>query len=500
MSDHIRFVNVTKSFGGVQVLRDVNFGIHAGEVHALIGENGAGKSTLMKILAGYHQPTSGNVQIGGAPVAFHSSRDAEQQGVVLIHQEFNLADDLTVEQNLHLGREWGRPFLDERGMREHASSALALVGLRLDPRRRVRDLSVPQKQLVEIAKALSRSARVLVMDEPTAALTPSETDVLFRLIDDLRAGGVTIVYISHKLDEVRRVADRVTVLRDGVAVTTEAVETLSEHRMANLMVGRELSDMYPARATPTDTELLRVEGLSVPGWARDVTFSVRQGEVLGFAGLMGAGRTEAFEGLFGLRRATLTRALRDGRAVKLGSPQRAARHGMVYLSEDRKGKGLHVNLPLQPNLTLMTLERYARPLLDHRAERAALKRAVEALGIRTGRLDVPAGALSGGNQQKLALARILETQPDVIVLDEPTRGVDVGAKRDIYVLIHALAQAGKGIVVISSELPELLGLCHRVLVMREGRVTGSLSGEQLTEQEVIRYATGLKGQAEEAPA
>ncbi|AWN24439.1 ABC transporter ATP-binding protein [Deinococcus irradiatisoli] len=486
------FRNITKVFGPVEVLHGVSFGIPAGEVQALIGENGAGKSTLMKILGGYQPPTSGELLVGGQPVRFHSSRDAEAQGVVLIHQEFNLADDLTVAQNIFLGRELGGALLDDAAMNRAAEAALARLGVSLDPRLRVRGLSVPQKQLVEIAKALSRDARILIMDEPTAALTVRETEVLFDLIRKLRSEGVTILYISHKLEEVKALADTVTVLRDGAVVSTDPASALTPHEMANRMVGRELEDMFPDKGQAGAEELLHVEHLSVPGWAQDITFTLRAGEVLGFAGLVGAGRTELFEGLLGLRPHSVGQVRLSGKAVRLRSPGDAARAGLVYLSEDRKGKGLLVDFQLRPNLTLMTLEHYAHPLLDPRAEQQALKKAVGDYGIRSGRLDVAASALSGGNQQKLALARILEVNPQVIVLDEPTRGVDVGAKREIYLLIQRLAQSGKGVIVVSSELSELLGLCQRLLIVREGRLVGELGAGEMNEQEVIQYATGLK--------
>ena len=487
----VAFVGVSKSFGSVEVLHDVSFEVAPGEVHALIGENGAGKSTLMKILGGYQPPSSGEVLLNGRPVKFRDSRDAGAHGVVLIHQEFNLAEDLSIAQNMFLGRERGGLLLDEAAMNAGAAAALARLNVTLDPRTRVRELSVPQKQLVEIAGALSRDAKVLIMDEPTASLTLGETETLFALMRRLVAEGVTMLYISHKLNEVKAVARRVTVLRDGRYVTTEPVAKLSEHDMASLMVGRELEDMFPPKREPRAQELLRVENLNVPGWANGVSFTLCAGEVLGFAGLVGAGRTEAFEGLLGLRKAAIGRALLRGEPIRLGSPQAAARAGVVYLSEDRKGKGLLTQMPLTPNLTLMTLQNYAHPLLDVRAEERAMVRAQREYGIRAGSLGVPAGALSGGNQQKLALARILEPNPDVIILDEPTRGVDVGAKRDIYILIHRLAQAGKGVIVISSEMQELLGVSHRVVAMHAGRIVGSLSGDELTEREVIQYITGL---------
>ena len=491
MSLHVRFADITKDFGPVRVLHGVSLDLAPGRVYGLLGENGAGKSTLMKILSGYESATGGELFIDGEPCRFAGSRDAETAGVVLIHQEFNLADDLTIAQNIFLGRELRQGWwLDDRRMHEAARGVLAQVGLAVDPGRRVGDLIVAEKQLVEIAKALARQARLLVMDEPTATLTPAETRRLFALIEQLRASGVTILYISHKLDEVERITDEVVVMRDGRLVAREPTPGLSRQRMANLMVGRELSDMFPARhAVPPGEPLLRVRGLTVAGWAREVSFEVRAGEILGFAGLVGAGRTELFEGLLGLRRATAGEVTMRGRPVRFRTPREAARAGLTYLSEDRKGKGLHMALPLYQNLTLMDLSRHARPLLHAASEQAALRRAVAEFGIR-GDPQTGASSLSGGNQQKLAIAKVLQPDPRVVVLDEPTRGVDVGAKREIYLLIQRLADEGRAVVVISSELMELIGLCHRVAVMRAGTLQATLDADRLTEEELIAHATG----------
>mgnify|MGYP000879419591 CR=1 FL=1 len=494
MSLSVRFEGVCKHFGPVQVLHGVSFELAPGRVYGLLGENGAGKSTLMKILCGYEQAGEGGVSIEGRPCRFADSREAEDAGVVLIHQEFNLADDLTVVQNIFLGREWRRGWrLDDRGMAAAAREALAAVGLAIDPHTRTRDLIVAEKQMVEIARAVARDARLLVMDEPTATLTPGETQQLFKLIRQLRDRGVTIVYISHKLDEVEQITDEIVVMRDGRFVARGPTAQYTRHAMANLMVGRELTDMFPPKA-PVATDvapLFSVQGVSVPGWAHDVSFEVRPGEILGFAGLVGAGRTELFEGLLGLRpRAAGGQMQLAGQAVAFADPRAAARAGMTYLSEDRKGRGLHVGLSLQDNVTLMDLDRHARPWLDRASERAALEQAVRDFRLRTGSLDVRAGALSGGNQQKLAIAKVLQPGPRVVVLDEPTRGVDVGAKRDIYFLIAQLAAQGRGVIVISSELVELIGLCHRVVVMRAGRVQTTLAGDQLNEAELIAHATG----------
>jgi len=494
MSVAVEFRNVTKEFGPVRVLHGVGFALQPGRVYGLLGENGAGKSTLMKILAGYESPTTGEVVVDGAVrVPGGGSRAAEAQGIVLIHQEFNLADDLTIAQNIFLGHEIKRgPFLDDKAMREKTRAALAQVGLPLDPDTRVRKLIVAEKQLVEIARALARNARLLIMDEPTATLTPGETERLFALMAGLKAAGVTIIYISHKLDEVERTTDEVVVMRDGLLVAREATASVTRRQMANLMVGRELADLFPPKLpAPAGGEpAIQVRGLTVPGWAEEVSFDVRRGEILGFAGLVGAGRTELFEGLLGLRPRSAGTVEIAGKPVQLKSPRDAARHGLTYLSEDRKGKGLHVHFGLRQNLTLMALERYATPWLKPEAERAALAEAVKDYGIRAGSLEVRASSLSGGNQQKLALAKVLQPRPRVVVLDEPTRGVDVGAKRDIYFLVQRLAREGLAVIVISSELMELIGLCHRVAVMRAGRLVATLDADHLSEEALIAHATG----------
>ncbi|WP_118183211.1 sugar ABC transporter ATP-binding protein [Paraburkholderia phosphatilytica] len=493
MSLPVRFDDIRKDFGPVRVLHGVSFELTPGRIYGLLGENGAGKSTLMKILAGYETPSGGALVIDGEARQFIGSRDAESAGIVLIHQEFNLAEHLTIAQNMYLGHEKRRGFfVDDAAMRDDAKRYLAQVGLAKHPDTKVRELIVAEKQMVEIAKALSRRARLLIMDEPTATLTPAETERLFTLMAKLKADGVTIVYISHKLDEIERITDEVIVMRDGRFVARGETAGLARQQMANLMVGRDVSDMFPDKAPPSaDAAIaLKVEGLSVPGWVDDLSFEVRAGEVFGFAGLVGAGRTEAFEALIGLRRKSAGHVEIAGRRVELKSPRDAMRRGLTYLSEDRKGKGLHVDLSLRDNLTLMTLERYAHPLLDLKAGRDALKKAVGDFGIRTGDLAGRARMLSGGNQQKLALAKFLQPDPNVIVLDEPTRGVDVGAKRDIYFLIHRLASEGRAVIVISSELIELIGLCHRVAVMRAGRLQGTLGIDRLTEEELIAHATG----------
>jgi ribose transport system ATP-binding protein len=476
------FQAIAKSYGPVPVLHGVSFELAAGSAVGLLGENGAGKSTLMKILAGYEMPTGGELQIDGVTVKFDGPRAAEARGIAMIHQEFALAEHLTIAQNIFLGHELKRGwFLDDAAMRAATVELLQQVGLACSPDARVRTLSLAEKQRVEIAKALQRRARVLVMDEPTATLTSAEAEALFALMARLKAEGVTLIYISHKLDEVQRMTDEVVVMRDGRFVTRAPTASLTRQQMASLMVGRELSDLFPPKTPRPNAEpLLHVE-------SEDASFSVAPGEILGFAGLVGSGRTELFESLIGLRPSDKPlRVAIAGQAVQIRNPREAAALGLTYLSEDRKGRGLHLNFGLGQNLTLMTLKPWLRPA----EEAAELARAVEDFGIRAASLDVRAGAMSGGNQQKLALAKVLHPKPRIVVLDEPTRGVDVGAKRDLYGLIQRLAAQGLAVVVISSELMELIGLCHRIAVLRAGRLQTCVDAEGATEDLLIAHATG----------
>jgi ribose transport system ATP-binding protein len=485
---------LSKSFGPVEVLSDVSLTVRPGEVHAIIGENGAGKSTLMKILAGNHQPTRGEILIDGQPVHFAGPVDAESRGIVLVHQEILLAPDLTVAQNIYLGRELPKGLtVDDKAMNEGAAQALRGLGADIDPKTIVGNLSIAQRQLVQIARVLLVPHRVVIFDEPTASLTPFETEALLKVIMDIRAKGVGVLYISHRLPEVKEIADRVTVLRDGRLVASHDAADLEPGDMARLMVGRDVTKLYPDRhAAEVRETVLEVENFDVPGYARQASFHLRKGEILGFAGLVGAGRTELMEGLVGLRRSNGT-VRHGGKAVHFRDARESLRAGIAYLSEDRKGKGLLLLKDLATNLTLASIGRFVRGLqIDRKKEAQALDEAIREFDIRTGRKDLLAGQLSGGNQQKLLIAKMMMLDPSIVIIDEPTRGIDIGTKEQIYKFIARLAEEGRSIIVVSSEMPELIGICDRILVMRSGQIVGELTGEHMTENEIVVLATGVK--------
>ncbi len=483
---------LSQRFGTVEVLSDISLALVPGEVHAVIGENGAGKSTLMKLLSGYLVPSRGTVAVAGEPVRLAGPEEAERRGIVLVHQEILLAPDLSVARNVFMGREIRRGLvMDDRAMEARASDAVRALGAQIDPRRTVSRLSIAQRQLVQIARALEVEHRVVIFDEPTASLTPVETEALLDVIRGLKARGVAILYISHRLPEVSAIADRITVLRDGRMVATRPAATLDAVGMAHLMVGRELAQLFPQRRSLAAREpALEVRRVTVPGYAEDVSFVVRPGEILGFAGLVGAGRTELLEGIVGLR--TLAgEVLVGGVPARFRSVRDSMRAGLAYVSEDRKGKGLLLRRGLAINLTLAGLKAFCRGfLIDRTREEAGLDRAIRQFDIRLRDRRLTAGQLSGGNQQKLLLAKMLLGDPRIVVVDEPTRGIDIGTKAEIYRLVADLAAEGKAVIVISSEMAELIGLCHRIVVMRSGRLVGEVSGQDMTEQNLVVLATG----------
>lgn len=489
-------VSLSKSFGPVQVLKNIDLRIFGGEVHAIIGENGAGKSTLMKLLAGNERPTSGEIRIDGKPVSFLGPVEAEAQGIVLVHQEILLAPDLTVAQNIYLGRELHRGLVvDDKSMREGARKAIRDLGADIDPDAVVGSLSIAQRQLVQIARVLLVPHRVVIFDEPTASLTPFETEALLKVIRDIRAKGVAVLYISHRLPEVKEISDRVTVLRDGKLVSAHLASELQPSDMARLMVGRDVAKLYPDRASQYDNAaILEIENFSVPGYVQNASFYLNRGEILGFAGLVGAGRTELMEGIVGLRPGKGD-ARHNGKPVHFRNAHESQKAGIVYLSEDRKGKGLLLTKDLGVNLTLASLKKFVSGLQINRdRERTALDDAIREFDIRTGRKDILAGQLSGGNQQKLLLAKMMMLDPSIVIIDEPTRGIDVGTKEQIYQFIANLADEGKSIIVVSSEMPELIGICDRIVVMREGRIAGEVSGDRMTEHDIVVLATGVEAE------
>ncbi len=486
---------VSKRFPGVQALEDVSLDIRPGEVHAVAGENGAGKSTLMKLLSQLERPSDGTIEIDGEAVRFRNPRHAQRLGIAMVHQEFALAPHLSVADNLALGREQTRGGLIVRGSeRRRARELLERAGLDINPARKVSSLSVADQQRVEIAKALAVDAKVLIMDEPTATLTEPEIDELFKLIEELKADGIAIFYISHRLEEVVRIADRVTVMRDGEVVETLEKGDIDESKLVQLMVGREIDNLYPKERSEVGDVLLRVEGITRPGIIHDCSFEVHAGEVLGFAGLIGAGRTELARAVFAADPITAGRVELDGKELKLSSPSDAIAAGIGYLTEDRKGDGLAMQLPVEHNITLASVPGPGI-WIDRAGEHRAAERRRDELDIRTPSLRRPVESLSGGTQQKVVVARWLETEARVLFFDEPTRGIDVGAKAEIFKLIGGLAADGQAIVLISSYLPELTNMCDRIVVLRDGQIVGELSRKEFDEERIMALASGVEKEA-----
>jgi ribose transport system ATP-binding protein len=486
--------SVTKRFPGVQALTDVSLTLRTGQVLALIGENGAGKSTLMKILAGVQTPDSGQILMDGIPVQIATVRAAGRLGVSLIHQELNLCDNLDVGANIFLGREprrWG--VIDRRSIERQSAEVLGRVGLDVSPRAIVGTLPIGKQQLVEIAKALSTDARVLIMDEPTSSLSQHEAEQLFRVVDGLRDKGVSVIYISHRLGEVRRLADQVVVLRDGRNAGELARDQVTHDAMVRLMVGRELAQFY-ARTSHTPGEpRLEVRGLRTSAHPRhELSFTVRAGEIVGVAGLVGAGRTEMLRAIFGVDAAMGGRVLVGGKAVDIRSPIDAVAAGLALVPEDRKQQGLIVEMAVRPNISLGCLHRHCRAggVLDRGHEKRLAARTIAAMNIKTPSDRQVVQYLSGGNQQKVVIGKWLALQPAVLLLDEPTRGIDIGAKQEIYRLMEELAGRGVGILFVSSEMEEVLGMSDRALVMHEGRIAGQLDRAHLSEESVMKLATG----------
>ena len=487
--------DLCKSFAGVRALDKAQFDLQPGEVHALMGENGAGKSTLMKVLAGVYSKDSGEVLLDGQPVDIDSPRAAQALGIGIIHQELNLMNHLSAAQNIFIGREpRGRLglFIDEEAMRAETQRIFERMNLRLDPRTPVGELTVARQQMVEIAKALSFDSRVLIMDEPTAALNNEEVADLFRIIGQLKSQGVAVVYISHKMDELKRIADRVTVMRDGQYIATVPMAETPMDSLIAMMVGRRLTDVENEFPDTSGNEVvLEARGICRGTMVRNASFVLRKGEILGFAGLMGAGRTELARAVFGADRIDAGEVFVRGRKVSIRSPEDAVAHGIGYLSEDRKHFGLATGMDVETNIALPNMKRFLSMgmFIDQTAISAAGERYVKQLNIKTPSTQQQVRLLSGGNQQKIVIAKWLLRDCGVLFFDEPTRGIDVGAKAEIYRLLNALAEQGKAIVIISSELPEILRMSHRVLVMCEGRITGELAGREASQEKIMQLAT-----------
>jgi len=485
---------ITKTYPGVLALDKVDFELHAGEVHALVGENGAGKSTLVKILSGAIPMDSGQIEFDGAPVHITSPHHAQELGISMIYQEFNLSPFLSVAENIFLGKEPTRrpvPFVDWRKMRDDARGLLARIGLDIDVRRKINELSVAEQQMVEIAKALSFNAKIIVMDEPSAALTDREVEALFNLIRSLKTEGIGIIYISHRMEEMFEVGDVVTVMRDGKKVDTRQVADTNREEVIKMMVGRTLTEEFPKELFERGDEILRVEGLRREGFLHDISFNVYKGEILGITGLVGARRTELLRALFGADPVDAGNVYLEGKRIRVRSPQEAIRLGIGLLTEDRKNQGLVLGMTVRENTTLANLKSLVKRLfIDRRREREATAMYRDELKIKTPSIEQIVRNLSGGNQQKVVLAKWLFTESKLLLFDEPTRGIDVGAKTEIYRLMNQLVREGKGAVMVSSELPEILAMCDRIIVMHEGVIAGTLDHAEATQEKVMHLATG----------
>jgi ribose transport system ATP-binding protein len=491
----LRINNLTKSFGPVQALRGVDFELRRGEIHALAGENGAGKSTLMNIIDGILKPDSGEIRLDGQPVSITSPAMAQQHGIGFVHQEIALCPDVTVAENIFMGAtNASRSLLmDYRSLEKRAAAILHRLG-DVDPHALVRTLSISQQQLVEIAKALTLDCRILILDEPTAALTEREARVLFEIMRKLAAQGISIIYISHRMAEIFENCHRVTVLRDGQYITTMNVAETTPAQVVSAMVGRVIDNLYPpklANEERSDEIILEVRGLSERTRFRDVSFQVGKGEILGLAGLIGAGRSEIVKGICRLEGEVTGEVELRGRRITPRHYADSIAEGIVYLSEDRKGDGLFLDMSIAANVSALNVEQVASGagIIDEADEAGQAERLGARLNLKYGHVGQPVSLLSGGNQQKVAIAKMLSVNPKLIFLDEPTRGVDVGAKAEIHRILRDLARSGVGMVVISSELPELIGLCDRVLVIREGRIAGEVSGEEMTEDRIMYLAS-----------
>ncbi|MFT3704076.1 MAG: sugar ABC transporter ATP-binding protein [Agriterribacter sp.] len=487
----LRAENISKSFPGVKALDNVQLHIEAGKVHAVMGENGAGKSTLMKILIGMLQPDTGSIIFKDKEVKFNAVYDAIQCGFAMIHQELLPFPELTVAENIFMGREpvtkipgW----INRKKLYKDAQALIDKLGVAIKVSRRMKELSVAEMQMVEIAKAISNKSEVIIMDEPTSAISGREVEVLFNIIRDLTKQGIAVIYISHKMDEILSIADTITIMRDGKYIATHPVHELDNARLINLIVGRELNTIFEKRTHEVGKQMLCVKNLSGAAFS-DISFDVKQGEIVGVAGLMGAGRTEIMQAIFGLDKINGGSVWIKEKEVKINAPQKAIRHGLALISEDRKQTGLVLSSSVKHNITISALNQCSNgAFLNHKKERSIADEQIKKFNIKTPSPDQTVNYLSGGNQQKVVLAKVLLNDPDIIIFDEPTRGIDIGAKAEIYKMMNDLAQKGKAIIMISSELPEILGMSDRILVIRNGKIAAELKGEDATQEMIMKHA------------
>lgn len=490
---HIKMSNIYKAFGANQVLSGVDFELLPGEVHALMGENGAGKSTLMNILTGLHKRDEGRIEIDGQERYFSNPKEAEQEGVTFIHQELNVWPHMTVLENLFIGKELYSPLgiLKTKEMKEQAKKQFDRLAVTIPLEQEASLCSVGEQQMIEIAKALMTNAKVIIMDEPTAALTDREIEKLFEVINGLRAQGVSIVYISHRMEEIFTICDRITVMRDGKTVDTTPILETSFDDVVRKMVGRSLTDRFPSRQTKIGETVLELKSLTRKHAFHDISFSVKSGEVVGVAGLMGAGRTEIMRAIFGLDAIDSGEIWVNNKPVKIKTPDEAVNYGIGFITEDRKDEGLVLDFSIRENIALPNLKSFStKGMIAEKSEREFVELLIKRLTIKTQSAEISAGSLSGGNQQKVVIAKWIGIGPKILILDEPTRGVDVGAKREIYQLMNELTERGVAIIMVSSELPEVLGMSDRVLVIHEGKLAGELSKEEATQEKIMTYATG----------
>ncbi len=493
---NVKMIDIDKIFPSAQVLKKAAFDLADGEIHALMGENGAGKSTLMKILTGVYPKEGGTVYVDGKEVSYTHPKQAEEAGIVFIHQELNVVHDMTVEENMFLGKEIKNSFgmLDKKSMRETVKEILKKLGVTINPQDKLSDLSVGRQQMVEIAKALMADAKILIMDEPTAALTLSETEILFKVIRDLKAKGVSIVYISHRMEEIFELCDRITILRDGEYVGTKPIPELEMNDVVKMMIGREIGDRFPKEDNATDKTIFEVRNLVKEKVIKDVSFSVKAGEILGVSGLMGAGRTEIMHSIFGMMKLDSGEIYIEDKKVNIKNPLDAKKLGIGFITEDRKTEGLLLPFSIRENISLTNLDLISNSLgiLNKSKEIEISKQSSEDFKIRAFGIEQVTEGLSGGNQQKVVFAKWVAANPKILILDEPTRGVDIGAKKEIYSIMNRLTKNGVAIIMVSSELPEIIGMSDRVMVVHEGKISGIIDKSIATEENIMTLATGGK--------